>query len=153
MDTAVEAQIQEFVRQACPLYRSADLSIESVRDGIYRCRVPLNEHNGNHLNTMHAAIQWASAEILGGLVAGVSLDFDLRFFVAVRSVSIEFLRPARTAITAEARFTEQESAQIKSQATAGSNTTFRLSAVIRNESGETVATTEADYVVRPARTA
>lgn len=135
----------------CPLYEHIGLVVESARDGIYRCRVPLTQQNGNHLNTVHAAIQWAVAELLGGMVTVVTFGIEHRIFVAVRSVSIEFLRPARTTITAEALFGEQDALQMKRLVIAGSNATFRLRAVIRSDSGETVATSDAEYVVRPLR--
>ena len=59
---------------------------------MYRCRIPLNDQNKNHIDTVHAAIQWAAAEVLGGLVIAVNFR-DPPLFVAVRSVSIDFLRP------------------------------------------------------------
>ena len=63
-----EDKIQSFLWKLIPFYEHVELSIESARDGVYRCRLPLNDRTKNHLGTVHAAIQWASAEVLGGLV-------------------------------------------------------------------------------------
>lgn len=149
-----EAAVQEFLWRSCPIYHHIGLVIESMRDGIYRCRVPLTPQNGNHLNTVHAAIQWAAAELPGGLVVAAIFDpgqLTKTNFVAVRSVSIEFLRPARTAITAEAVLGMQEAMEIKRLVTEGESAAFRLHTVVRNDSGETVATADAEYVIRPQR--
>lgn len=150
-----EAAVEATIRRLCPLYAQIDLSVESIRDGIYRCRVPLNRANGNHLNTIHAAIQWTAAEMLGGLVAIriIGPERLTAMLVAVQSVSIDFKRPARSAIIAEALFDEQEAKQIKQLVDDGKDATFRLDAVVRSESGETVAVTEAVYVLRPSRPA
>jgi len=150
-----EAAVEATIRRLCPLYAQIDLSVESVRDGIYRCRVPLNRANGNHLNTIHAAIQWAAAEMLGGLVAIRIIGPERlnAMHAAVQSVSIDFKRPARTAIIAEALFDEQEAREIKQLIDDGKDATFRVNAVVRSESGETVAATEAVYVLRRLRPA
>lgn len=150
-----EATVEAALSRLCPLYAHIDLSVESVRDGIYRCRVPLNPANGNHLNTVHAAIQWAAAEMLGGLVVMRIFGTErlAPMYGAVQSVSIDFKRPARSAIIAEAAFDEQEAEKIGALMDAGKDASFRLHAVVRDEGGVTVAVTEAVYIVRPLRPA
>ncbi|WP_447929896.1 YiiD C-terminal domain-containing protein [Sphingopyxis fribergensis] len=150
-----EAAIEATLRQLCPLYKHVELSVESAQDGVYRCRVPLNAANGNHLGTVHAAIQWAAAEMLGGLVLMPIIGPHrlATMHVAVRSVSIDFRRPARSAIIAEALFDEQEASEVRRLIDDGKDATFCLHAVVRDDNGETVATTEAVYVARPLRAA
>ncbi|VEN72956.1 conserved hypothetical protein [Candidatus Desulfarcum epimagneticum] len=146
--------IQEFWRRSAPLYEYAGLIVESAENGVYRCRMPLNERTGNHMNTVHAAVQWAAAEVLGGIAGVAVLGTDLEnFYGAVRSVSIEFLKPARTAIIAETLFGEREAIRLKRLLSDGAEATWRLSAEIRDESGDIVATSEAEYIIRPWRAA
>ena len=84
--------------------------------------------------------------MLGGLV--VLSNFDLsQLFVAVRSVSIQFLKPARTRITAEARFSDGQVEEIRQALQSRGEADFRLHPVIRDDSN-LVAETEAEYVVR-----
>lgn len=153
--SAREAELQAELWRSIPLYEQIGLTVEAVRGGIYRCRVPLSRENGNHMNTVHAAVQWAAAEMLGGLVVYTLFSVEQRraMFVAVRGVAIEFHRPARTAVTAEAVLGEPAAAEIVRLLSAGEDASFRLHAIVRDEAGETVATTEADYVVRPLRAA
>jgi uncharacterized protein (TIGR00369 family) len=147
-----EDSIQSFLRQLIPFYEHLDLSIESARDGVYRCRLPLNDQTRNHLGTVHAAIQWASAEVLGGLVVAVNFR-DSRLFVAVRSVFIEFLRPARTAIVAEVLFSDDEVEDLRRQLESKGEVDFEVRAVVRDASQQVVATTVGQYVVRKHRSA
>ncbi|WP_052187283.1 DUF4442 domain-containing protein [Sphingopyxis sp. LC81] len=152
---ASETEVEAALRRIFPIYEHAGLTVESARDGIYRVRLPLNRENGNHMNTVHAALQWAAAEVLGGLVvmAVFGLEQLDKMYGAVQSVSIDFQRPARSAIVAEALFDEREARRIEQMMGDGQDATFRLHAVVRDEGGATVAVTEAVYVVRPLRPA
>ena len=147
------ARAEATLYRLCPLYELIELRVESMRDGVYRCRVPLNRANSNHLKTVHAAVQWASAEMLGGLVAMriIGPERLATMYAAVQSVSIDFRRPARSAIIAEARFDEDEARHIEQQVRSGMDATFSLNATVRGDNGETIAVTEAVYVVRPQR--
>jgi uncharacterized protein (TIGR00369 family) len=145
--TLSEASIQAYLWKVLPIYEHVGLTVESARDEVYRCRVPLNEQNRNHINTVHAAIQWAAAEVLGGLV--IASNFDLgQLFAVVRSVSIEFLRPARSAIVAETSFTEAQAEELRRELANRDEAEFELGAVIRDESGTEVARSNARYLIR-----
>jgi acyl-coenzyme A thioesterase PaaI-like protein len=148
-ETLAEAEL----RRTLPLCEHIGLIVESARNGVYRCRVPLSQQNSNHLNTVHAAIQWAAAEVLGALAVFelFTPEQRLKMFAAVRSVSITFHRPARTDLTAEALIADSEAAETQRLLAAGENASFRLRASVRDEAGEIIATTDAEYVVRPLR--
>jgi acyl-coenzyme A thioesterase PaaI-like protein len=141
--------------QHLPLYEHIDMTVESAQNGIYRCRLPLEGRNSNHINTVHAALQWATAEALGGvlLVDTFGSDCFAKLFVAVKSATIEFLRPARTAITAEAIPDPKELGRIKSLVDAREEAQFSLAVTIRSADGETVARMIANYIARPKRAA
>jgi uncharacterized protein (TIGR00369 family) len=145
-----EDKIQSFLWKLIPFYEHVELSIESARDGVYRCRLPLNDRTKNHLDTVHAAIQWASAEVLGGLVVAVNFR-DSGLFVAVRSVTIEFLRPARSEIVAELLFPDERVEDIRRQLESKGEADFEVRAVVRDSSQRDVATTAGQYVVRKPR--
>jgi uncharacterized protein (TIGR00369 family) len=145
--TFTEASIQAYLWKFLPIYEHVGLTVESARDEVYRCRVPLNDQNSNHINTVHAAIQWAAAEILGGLVIVGNFDLE-QLFAVVRSVSIDFLRPARTAIVAEAFFPDARAEELKRELANRDEAEFELYAVIRDESGTEVARSNAQYLIR-----
>lgn len=149
-----EADIQALLQSAFPLYQHIGLVVESASDGVYRCRVPLAAQNVNHLNTVHAALQWAVAEVLGGIVVIATFGPEQLpyIFGAVRSANIEFLRPARTDVVAETTLSVAESDRLRASIAAGESADFELHSHIRSTSGETVATMHATFVVRPQRT-
>lgn len=136
-----------------PFYKFVGLEIESAADGVYRCRVPLNGQTGNHMMTMHAAVQWAVAEFLGGLVvvSVVELSELPNIYGAVKSATINFMRAVRTDITAEARVDDAEIRRIKTLVAEGKEALFTLNPVLRDVDGKTVATFSAEFVVRPRR--
>ncbi|WP_169577470.1 PaaI family thioesterase [Sinimarinibacterium sp. CAU 1509] len=148
-----EKELQSWFRTTCPLFDHIGLVVESASDGVFRCTVPLTPENSNHFDTVHAAIQWASAEVLGGLVVMsiVPLERRTQTFAAVRSVNIEFLRPARTSIVAETRFDPAESVAIRAALDEGRNSEFSLESTVRDATGEPVAIAQARYVLRPWR--
>ena len=62
------------------------------------CWVPLSG-NGNHLDTMYAGVLFTVAEVLGGGICLPSFDLT-RYYPVVKSVRIDFRKPARTDIAA-----------------------------------------------------
>ncbi len=145
-----EAELQAQLRKLVPLYDHIDLAVEAARSGVYRCCVPLSDRTKNHFNTVHAAIQWASGEVLGGLVLLANFEVT-ELFAVVRRVSIEFMQPARSAIVAEAAFADASVAEIRRRLEADGEAEFSLEAVVTDESGQEVARTSATYLLRPLR--
>ena len=149
-ETSLEARIEARLKRNFPIYEHVGLEIESVSDGIYRCAVPLQESNANHIATVHAAIQWAAAEVLGGMVV-MSVFGSQPVFAVVPHVAIDFTRPARSAIRAEALFAEAEAALLRETFEREGEAEFSLRAVIRREDGSEVAAADARYLVREPR--
>lgn len=150
-----EAEIEALLHRACPLYAHIGLSVERARDGSYRCRVPMTAANINHLGTMHAALQWALGEVLGGL-AVLSLFSPARFaqlYAAVTWAEVSFVKPARGALAAEARLTPAERERVRSAVEAGGEGAFELDCAVRLDDGSEVARLRARYIVRPKRAA
>ncbi len=146
-----ERDLETTLRDLLPLYEHIDLKIESASNGVFRCFVPLNERNSNHFKTMHAALQWAAAEALGGVVLAAS-GIDLKKFLGgVRSVESDFLKPAETSVTAESHFSDAQMRAMKMDLEENGRCDFELDAVVRNRDGETVAQTKGVYAVRPRR--
>lgn len=147
-----EQAIEQWLKSALPVYEFMDLSIISVSDGVYRCFVPLSKNTGNHINTVHAAFQWACAEMLGGLVV-LSQRTDEKYVPVVRGVDIEFKRPALSDITAEAHFSAKDAETMNAALAASGRYDFELSATIRDAHGEVVAEATGFYAVRTMDTA
>lgn len=150
---AAEREIQDLLHRVCPLYAHMGLSVEHARDGHYRCRVPLTPATINHLGTVHAALQWALAEVLGGL-AVLSIFPPARFatlYAAVTWSESEFLKPARGALVAESRLNAAEQDRVRAAVDAGDEGRFGLETTVSLEDGTVVAQLRARYIVRPRR--
>lgn len=136
-----------------PLAQHTGMIVESSENGVFRVRLPLNGDTGNHIQTVHAALQFAAAEVLGGLVVVTAVPFeDLpKIYGAVKSATIEFVRAARTDITAEAVVPEAELARIRKLVAEGNEALFTLKPVVRDLEGREVARFCGEYVIRPRR--
>jgi len=149
----MERDIQELLYRVCPLYAHMGLSVDHAREGLYRCRVPLTPENINHLGTVHAALQWALAEVLGGL-AVLSIFPPERFaslYAAVTWAESEFVKPARGALIAESRLDTAEQDRVRAAVNRGDEGGFGLQTTVSLEDGTVVAKLRARYIVRPRR--
>ena len=134
----IENELEDWARENLPIYEFMDLKVLSVSEGLYKCFVPLSGNTGNHIKTVHAAFQWASAEILGGL-AVLSTRKDDKYVPVVKSLSIEFKRPALTDITSEALFSRKQVEVMNTALESIGRYDFELASVIRDSGGEVVA--------------
>jgi acyl-coenzyme A thioesterase PaaI-like protein len=145
-----EARLQAGLHHSFPIYEFVGLEVESASDGVYRCYVPYRPSNMNHISTIHAAIQWAASEVLGGLVMMSALE-GLAFFAVVKNVSIDFKRPARSGITTETLFDDSEAARFKADFEKNGEAEFSLHTVVRDEDGVEVASADGGYLARKPR--
>jgi len=145
---SLEAKLQRNLRASLPLYEYMDLRIESASNGIFRCVVPMIENNMNHFRTIHAALQWAAAEVLGGLVWTMSKPEEGEFIPVVRRFEIDFERPAFGDIVAETRFSKAHSAEMKSELKSKGRYDFVLESEIRNLDEQTLALGKGFYAIR-----
>lgn len=142
--------LQNFLWDLCPIYKHIGLTVESSGSGVYRCRIPISEQNLNHVGTVHGCILWAGAEVLGGLVVVSNFDHSSLFYV-VRAVTIGFLKPARTDVTAEAFFADEKIEQLQDKLVRNGEAAFDLRSVIRDNHETIVAETSSEYLIRKRR--
>ena len=143
----LKQQYQQAARDACPIYTFLDLRVESIENGVYRSRTPLNDNTKNHVNIFHAGPMWMTAEYLGGLIAAHNLD-NPAYQPVIAGLDIEFLRPAMTDITAETVFTEQDAAAMKAALAETGRFDYTLHIEVKDAAGKVVAEAKGDYVVK-----
>jgi acyl-coenzyme A thioesterase PaaI-like protein len=148
---SLESKLQRSLRSDLPLYEYMDLRVESASNGIFRCVVPMIENNVNHFRSIHAALQWAAAEVLGGLVWTVSKPEEGEFIPVVRRFEIDFKRPAFGDIVAETRFTDSQANAMKADLKAYGRYDFALESEIRNVDEETLAMCKGFYAIRDSK--
>lgn len=130
-------RIETLLRRLCPMYEQIGLSVERAGDEIVTV-VPLTAFNANHLGGMHAAVQWAAAEAVGGIAYAAHPELG-RCWVAVRSFAIDFRAVARTDVRAIASFGPQEVDRVQTQLWADAKADYSLRVRLVDTSGTLVA--------------
>ena len=147
----IERRLENDLRGWLPLCEHIGLSIEQARDGVFRCRVPLNKANSNHFGTVHAALQFAALEVLGGVVIASIGLMQGRYLGVVKEFQMKFRAPAQTDIVAETNVSESELSRIHSAARNQGRAEFTLSSTLSDGSGNTFATGHGIYVIKLAQ--
>jgi thioesterase domain-containing protein len=119
--------------------------VEAERTSV-AARLPAGP-NVNHFGTTYAGSLFSVAEVLGGLFARTSLVME-RGVPLVKSLQIDFRRPATTAVVARATLDEEEIARVLAEAQERGKSDFVLEAEVTDEAGTVVATTRGLYQLR-----
>ncbi|MCL1123850.1 DUF4442 domain-containing protein [Shewanella surugensis] len=115
--------------------------------GRYRVHVPLTEKTANHFDSFHAAFQFATAESLGGIVI-FETRAEKHYTPLVRSVTIDFKKPAMTDLFAEAVFSTADALKMNQSMREFGRYDFKLNIELKNIADEVVSILTADYAVR-----
>jgi acyl-coenzyme A thioesterase PaaI-like protein len=139
-------QINGVIENMIPAARDMGVKVSEARRGYAASTVPV-EGNGNHFGVIYAGVQFTVAEVLGGIIAFSTFD-TAKYFPLVKQLDIKFTAMARSNLTAEASLDDDEIARIEAEAAENGKADFYLDAVVRDEAGETVATTRGLYQLR-----
>jgi uncharacterized protein (TIGR00369 family) len=143
----LKGKYQKAARSACPIYTFLDLQVESIEDGLYKARTPLNENTKNHVNIFHAGPMWITAEYLGGLIAAHNL-IDHKYQPVVAGLDIKFMRPAMSDITAETCFYDSDAKAMSTALELTGRYDFSIHIIIKDINEKVVAEADGKYVVK-----
>jgi thioesterase domain-containing protein len=129
-----------------PVLHKMGVRFTDVGRGHATTEVPV-EGNGNHLGSMYAGVLFSVAEVLGGALALNTWDAS-SYLPLVKSLTIDFLRPARTDVTATTSLDEDEIARTEAAAEATGKGEYILVAEIHDQDGTLVARTTGTYQIR-----
>jgi thioesterase domain-containing protein len=146
MELPTLEQVNTVMKASIPLVESCRIEIVELEPGYAKTTAPF-EGNGNHLGTMYAGVLFTVAEVLGGVMAAVTFDMT-RYLPVVRSMEIDFKRPARTDVFAEARLDRETIDGATAAADEHGKAPYELRATVATADGEVVATTLAKYQIR-----
>jgi acyl-coenzyme A thioesterase PaaI-like protein len=139
-------QVNDVMRMSIPLVESTRIEIVALEPGYAKTMAPF-EGNGNHLGTMYAGVLFTVAEVIGGVMAAVTFDMS-RYLPVVKSMEIDFKRPARVDVFAEARLEQDVIDGAIAAADEHGKAPYELRATVSTADGEVVATTVAQYQIR-----
>jgi thioesterase domain-containing protein len=146
MELPTVEQVNAVMKASIPLVESTRIEIVELRPGYAKTTAPF-EGNGNHLGTMYAGVLFTVAEVIGGVMAAVTFDMS-RYLPVVKRMDIDFKRPARTDVFAEASLDEETIAAAIAAADADGKGPYVLNATVTDSEGTVVAVTSADYQIR-----
>ena len=139
----------QFVHASVPAIGRLGVVVEAIAPGEVTLRVPL-EGNTNHLGTMYAGALFALAELPGGLLPLVVLGPGSHVPILV-GMSVHYTAAARTDVTLRATLPVEEVLALARRADAEGQAEFALALDAQEAAGRTVISSEAHYVLRPAR--
>jgi uncharacterized protein (TIGR00369 family) len=141
--------IEQLCKNSVPLFEFLNVSFEFLDDGIFQCHMPIERKVSNHLGSVYAGVQWSLAEVLGGIVF---LSSGINGYVPIlKSMSIDFTKPALTDLISEVCFTSRDVDKMKKALDQEGRYNFELLSKVKDTSGNIVATCHAVYAIRKTR--
>ena len=134
------------LEQLVPRAHQMGVRFVELRPGYVRAELPV-EGNTNHVGTIYAGVIFTLAEVLGGAMHVATFDVSTHYPI-VRSMTIDFVAPGTTALTAVASLSDDEIAAVRSAAANG-KASFVLVAEVTDVAGTVVARTTGNYQIRP----
>ena len=98
------------------------------------------EGNANHFGAIYAGVIFTVAEVLGGALHFATFDASTHYPL-VKGLTVEFLAPGKSRLTASASLPEDEVDRIRAAAQPGVKVDFELVAEVVGEDGTLVART------------
>jgi acyl-coenzyme A thioesterase PaaI-like protein len=141
------AMLNAGLEQLIPRAHQMGVRFAELRPGFVRAEVPF-EGNGNHFGVIYAGVIFTVAEVLGGAIHFATFDASTHYPL-VRSLTIDFLAPGTSRLSASASLNQGEVARIRAAATPDAKVAFVLEAEVLGEDGTVVARTRGDYQLRP----
>jgi acyl-coenzyme A thioesterase PaaI-like protein len=121
-----------------PYTGTVGAEVVELRRGYGRARLKDRRAVRNHLGSIHAIALMNLAEMASGVTMIYSLPSNTRGII--KGLSIEYVKKARGTIEATAEFVPPETNEKQS---------ILLEVVLRDESGDVVATAKADWQIGP----
>lgn len=140
------SQLTAHVRRMIPIMGAMGLEVVEAGRNTVAARLPSGP-NANHVGTAYAGSLFTVAEVLGGLYASTSLAVD-GGVPLIRSMTIDFLRPATTDVVARAHLDDDRIARILAEYAERGKADFDLDAEVSDEAGTVVARTVGRYQLR-----
>lgn len=140
------SSLTAFVAESIPILGAMGIRITVAEEGVVAAELPVDA-NRNHLGTAYAGSLASVAEVLGGVLAATTLDVS-GCVPLIKSLAIDFRRPAVTDVTARAELASSEAERVRAEVLAEGRADFELTATITDVNAVVVATTLGVYQLR-----
>jgi len=136
----------QIVHQTVPILGAMGIEILESDAGRAVALLPF-EPNRNHVGTAYAGSLFSVAEVLGGVLALSSFTLD-GYAPVVKSLSIDFLKPALGDVRATVEMSSAEISRVLDEAVANGKSNYDLVATVTDENDVVVAKTIGHYQLR-----
>lgn len=141
--------VAEFAVSAIEGIKRTGLQVLALKDRYAKMMMPF-EGNTSHVGTMYAGSLFVLGEFAGGIIHGVSFDYN-KFFPIVKQVTIQYQRAAKTDVTLEVEMSEQAASQIQATADREGKCDFELDLDLKDTDSQTVAQVHGIWQLRKFR--
>ena len=138
--------VEKFCKSSVPLFDFLDIKFEFLDDGVICCHLPYDRKVSNHLNSVYAGVLWSIAEVLGGIA--FAANSVPGYVPLLKSMNIEFKKPAMTDLIAQVRFSDDEALNMKQALENQGRYDFELASNVHDSNGNLVAKGLAVYAIR-----
>ncbi len=148
----IEAKYQivaDFAVAAVQGIKRTGLQVLVLKDRYAKILIPF-EGNTSHVGTMYAGSLFVLGEFAGGIIHGVSFDYN-KFFPIVKEVTIRYLRAAKTDVTLEVEMSKATADQIQTTAEHEGKCDFELALALKDADNQTVAEVNGTWQLRKFR--
>jgi acyl-coenzyme A thioesterase PaaI-like protein len=135
------------LEQLVPRAYGMGVRFRELRPGYVCADVPI-DGNTNHFGVMYAGVIFTLAEVLGGAMHVATFDVTTHYPL-VRSVSIDFIAPGTSALSAVAALEADAITEVRATAARNGKAGFELVADVTDARGELVARSRGAYQIRP----
>lgn len=139
-------ELTAHVRAMIPIMDAMGVEVVEAGRNTVAARLPSGP-NGNHFGTTYAGSLFTVAEVLGGLYASTSLALE-GAVPLVKSVTIDFRRPATTDVVARATLADDVIERVLAETAASGKSDFELLTEVTDTHGTVVASTRGTYQLR-----
>jgi len=141
--------VADFAVSAVEGIKRTGMKVLALRDRYAKIMMPF-EGNISHVGTMYAGSLFVLGEFSGGIIHGVSFDYN-KFFPIVKEVTIRFKRAAKTNVTLEVAISKEMAAQIQETAGREGKCDFELDLDLKDADDQTVAEVHGIWQLRKFR--
>ncbi len=117
-----------------PIIKAMGIRILEMRDRHVKVVLPLAP-NINHIGTMYAGSLFTVGEYLGGPMFVASFDHT-KYYPIVKTMSIQYRRPATTDVTVEASLSAEAVEAVQKEADEKGKADWKMDLEIKDESGQ-----------------
>lgn len=136
------------LRSAVPFAGHVGVELVSMGDGAGVARLGERPSGLNHVGTHHAGALFTLGEAASGVaMAGAFASMLLSVRPVAGSAAIDFRRPARGDIEAEAAIIDATPEELRAELAAAGKVRFPIAVTLRNSSGDVVADMRVDWHV------